>query len=320
MSRDTEERIQAVAARQHGVVTRGQLMAAGLSSAAVQRRLRGNRLRPLHRGVYLVGPVVDRWTPEMAAALAAGPGALVSHISALPIWGLRAAAPRSGATTEPPPDLTAGAMNGALRLDQPVHVLVTGSQGRRPGLVAHRIATTASGVRAMRFGIPVTAPAHTILHVAGMLGTGELERIVARAEREGLVRPDALARLLSEHPGRSGAPALRRILRLPEGPQLTRSAPETRFLELTRQAGLPRPRANVRMGPYEIDFLWPDEKLAVEIDGFRHHSLRPRFEGDRDKDAWLLARGIRVMRISPRRLTRRPILVAARLAQALARP
>ncbi len=297
MSRTVEDRIAAAATEQHGVVARGQLLAAGLSPSGVKRRLRARRLRALHRGVYLTVPLVLPHSRDMAAVLASGPGAVLSHVSAAALWGLRAAA------------------NG----DEPVDVSVPGDRGRRRGIRAHRIEPLLPDERTVRAGIPVTAPARTLLNLATASGRSELEIAVARAEREGLVHVGELEALLARRGGHAGSRALRDVLDTAGGPALTRSAAEARFLALVRDARLPSPEANVSVGRYEIDFLWRPAGIAVEIDGFRYHGTRLDFERDRRRDAELLAAGIAVVRLTWRQLTEEPLATIAQLAQALAR-
>lgn len=304
MSRELEERIAALAARQHGVVTRGQLIEAGLSPWAVAHRLRSGRLRRLHGGVYLVGPLMPAHAREMAAVLASGPDAVVSHFSAASfrgIWMER--------------------MDAAEKSDAaPVHVAVVGAnRGNRPGIRVHRVVRLDRDEWTIEDGIPVTTPERTLADLAGMVGSRELEGMLAKAEREGLVGRESLAALPARYRGRPGMPALRAILNHQDGPALTRSEAEERFLVLLRQAGLPSPETNVRIGPYEIDFFWRAEHIAVEVDGFRHHSLRPRFEGDRRKDAWLVAQGIQVVRLSWRQITQRAMATVVQVGQTLAR-
>lgn len=306
--KEVEDRIAAVAGAQHGVITAVQLGQAGVSPAGISRRARRGNLRRLHRGVYLVGPILLSWTREMAASLAAGGRALVSHTSAIPLWGLGGESARA-------PAAVVGLDWQALA---PIHVSVThGNPRRQDGLRFHRVAGIPASQQATRFGIPVTSPARTILDVSSILGSGDLGRVVARAEREGLVRLPALMSLIERHRGRPGTPALREVLAIPGGPAVTRSEAEDRFLALTVEGRLPRPRVNVRMGPYEIDFLWPDEKVAVEVDGFRYHSTRPRFEGDHRKDVWLRARGIDVIRLTWRQITEEATATAIQVGQAL---
>lgn len=298
MTRQLEERIAATAARQHGVISRGQLFEAGLSAGAVSRRLRAGRLRQLHRGVYLVGPVMPARAREMAAVLASGPDAVVSHRSAAVVWGLCS-------------DRDHG---------DPVDISIAGgNRGRRPGIHLHRVVVLELSDRTVRDRLPLTTPERTLADLAGVVGSGELERAVARAERDGLVDRESLEALLVRLRGRAGIPALRAVLRADKGPALTRSEAESRFLAVVREARLPVPELNVSVGRYEIDFLWRDEGLAVEVDGFRHHSSRPRFEGDRRKDAWLMARGIKVVRLSWRQISDDRMATAVQVGQALAR-
>jgi len=301
MSREGEDRIAAAAERQHGVVTHRQLMEAGLSRSAMGRRLLSGRLRLLHRGVYLAVPFPLPHTREMAAVLASDPDAVVSHHSAAALWGLGA-----GSGSSP-------------RATAPVEITVEGNRGRRPGIRVHRVARLGDEERTVSQGIPITTPGRTLLDLATVTGARELEAAVARAEREGLVDPDALAALLARQRGHAGTRVLKAVAEAPGGPALTRSAAEAKFLALIREAGLPAPECNVVLGPYEIDFLWRAAGIAAEVDGFRYHASRPRFEGDRRKDAWLLAAGITVVRLSWRQITREAMATAVQLGQALAR-
>jgi len=294
MSREIEGRIGERAGGQYGVVTRSQLVAAGLSPSAVDRRLASGRYRAVHSGVYLVLPFPVQYTREMAAVLASGPDAVASHVSAAPLWNMRAEA------------------------DGPVDVIAPGNRGRRRGIRVHRVQLPV-GERTVRQRIPVTTPARTLLDLAGVLEAREVEAVLARAERDGVVRRDELGKLLERHPGQRGARVIRRILQLPGGPGLTRSAAEVELLALVREAGLPPPECNVSVGRYEVDFLWRKARIAVEVDGFRYHSTRPRFEGDRRRDAELVAAGLTVLRLAWRQVTAERVATAVKLGQALAR-
>lgn len=289
-------RVRAVAARQHGVVTRAQMLETGLSSAGVGRRLKAGRVRALHRGVYLLGPLEAERARDMAAVLAGGSHAVLSHTSAAALWGIR----------------------GGSR-DGPVHVSVPGSGRRgRPGIRFHRITALTDDERAVVDGIPITSPGRTLVDLARVLGSRELEDATAQAERQGLVGSDGLDTLLRRHRGRPGVPLLRALLHERTAPDLTRSEAERRCLQLLRTARLPRPHTNVAVGPYELDLFWPREGVAVEIDGRAHHASRPRFEGDRRKDAWLQARGIQVVRLTWRQITRDSVATAVQVGQILA--
>lgn len=294
-SRELNDRVRAIAGRQHGVVTRPQLLEAGLSPARVSRRLTAARLRPLHRGVYLVGPLEPDYAREMAAALAGGAGTVVSHTNAAGLWRLI-----------------------PVRADGPVHVITPGS-GRvdRAGIRFHRV-TLDDDERAIVDGIPVTAPGRTLVDLASLLGSREIEQAVAAADRLELATTDELAALPQRYRGRRGMAALRAILEARADPHFTRSELERRAVRLFEDAGLPRPLTNVSMSPYELDLYWPELGVAVEIDGRAYHSSRSRFEGDRRKDAWLRARGIQVIRLTWGQITRDGLRTAVQVGQALA--
>ncbi len=165
----------------------------------------------------------------------------------------------------------------------------------------------------------MTSAARTLLDLAPLIGVRELESAVARAESERLVSRAEAQELLARAGRRPGVAALRAVLELDGGPALTRSEAENRFLELVRQASLPAPETNVRFGGYEIDFLWRDHRIAVEVDGFRYHSSRPRFEGDRRRATNLAALGIHVIPVTWRQIVDEGMATAVRIGNALLR-
>lgn len=285
------------AADQHGIVTRQQLLGAGVPSRVVERRVTRRRLRPVHRGVYLVGPVAPPRAPEKAACLACGPDSAVSHASASAFWQMT------------PP----------RKPGVPVHILVVGHGRRRPGILVHRTARLHPGEVVRSDGIPFTSPARTLYDLAEASGFRVLERALARALKKELTTQDELEALLKRYAGRPGTTRLRSLLG-DAPPAFVRSEAEARFLELVRAAGLPRPQVNVRLGPYEADFYWPARRVVVEIDGFEFHSSPAAFERDRERDAELAARGLRVTRITWKQLTRARDAVLVRLARTLGGP
>ncbi len=274
-----DEAIAALAGRQHGVVTSAQLMAAGLGPRAIAHRVAHRRLVRLHRGIFQVGPVAAPRGSEMAAVLVTG--GVLSHHTAAAIWGIR---PHDGT----------------------IHVTVTRPAPRpRPGLQIHR---SLSLTAAVQDGLPRTTPARTLHDLAAHLPQHELERAVEQAQILRLATKDEI----STNMPRRGGPALRAAL---DGePHLTRSEAERRLLALIRQARLPRPAANVVVHGYEVDLLWRQQRLIVEIDGFRYHSTRRAFERDRARDAALQAAGYRVVRLTWRQITHEPPAVVAQLA------
>lgn len=285
-----------LARRQHGVVTRAQLLALGMDPAVIKRRLRAGRLRAIYRGVYLVGPIAPPHAREMAAVLACGEGAVLSHRSAAALRSLLAYPAHPA----------------------PAHVTVVGADRRRPGIRVHRVGVLPPDEVTTFKSIPITTPARTILDLASELTVRELEQALGTAETNRITSRAKLRSLLGRYPGRRGTPALRALLDSDLRPAFTRSQAEERFLALVRRAELPPPNTNVRLADFEVDFLWPEQRLVVEIDGFVHHGDRASFEADRARDAALAARGFTVIRVTWRQLVDEPEVVIARLAQALA--
>lgn len=269
----------ALATAQEGVAGREQLRANGVSPHAVDHRVRTGRFVPVFRGVYAVGHAALSDLGRLhAALLAAGPGAIVSH---------RAAAALHRLLPSMPPC---------------VDVTVIGHPRRsRPGLKLHaaRQPPPTIGVA----GLPVTTPLRTLQDLRRTVAPAELEHACAEALVRNLVTHDELeaARLVA-----------------PEAAAPTRSTLERRFLSVIRHAGLPRPRVNHTVGPYEIDFAWLEQRVLVEVDGWRAHGHRLAFERDRARDAELAAMGYVVLRFTWRQVRDTPLLVAAQVARALA--
>lgn len=297
---DIETRVARLAARQHGVVTRGQLLDAGLTPDMIRWRLRAGGLVRVHRGVYRLGALVGPLRParhlEMAAVLACGSGAAASHGSALYLRGLVPDRPRG-----------------------PVHLVMRRSRCRRPGIVAHRTASLPDADVGVVDGIPTTRAIRTILDVAPDLTPRQLERVTARAERSQLLDFEALRERVRVEDGRPGIRGLRALLNSTDPTVFTRSQAEDRFLQLLRKAGIPEPEVNVRIGRRELDFLWRDLRVAVEVDGFAFHASRRSFEGDRARDFDLGAEGIEVRRVTWRQIDLEPLAVVRRLAATLTR-
>jgi len=286
--------IARIAARQHGVVTRAQLAAAGLGRGAIGHRITEQRLHPVHRGVFLVGhAVAPPLAHEMAAVLACGDGAVVSHHAAASMWSLPV--PETDVI-----DITVIRRNPRAREGLRVHLV------RR---------LDRRDIRAWE-GVPLTAPARTLLDVAAVIPVRDLERAVNEAQIRRLVRTRQLLDVLERSRGRREARALRELLDV--DPALTRSEAEVRLLDLLRAADLPPTGVNVRIGRHEVDFVWRPQRLVVEVDGYAYHGTRAAFERDRRRDAELQAAGHRVTRVTWRQLVDRPEAVVARIAGALA--
>lgn len=291
---DPDSLIRSLAAEQHGLVTRGQLVAAGVPPHCIEYRLKADRLERVRRGVYRAGLLSGTHERTMAAVLACGKTAVASHRTAAALWRL---------LPEPP--------EGA-----PVDITIrSGFRKGGPSLRVHRASTLGVGETTLREGVPVTTPARTLLDLGGSPDRKWVEQALAVALREGLVRRGTMAELLDRHPGRPGSPALRALLDRNSDPALTRSEAEARLLVLVRKGRLREPETNVLVCGYEVDFLWRRERLVVEVDGFAFHSSQRAFERDRRRDGRLLTAGYRIMRVTWRQLTEEPEALLVRLAR-----
>jgi len=282
-----------LASARRGLVTRDDLLAAGVGKGAIDHRVATGRLIVRYRGVYAVGhAALTPRAERLAAVIACGEGAVLSHRSAAVEWGM----------------LLEDAVD--------VHEVTTPRHRMRPGIRTHEGTLPPDDLR-VRYGVPLTAPVRTLLDVAPTLDSRELERALERARIDGLLTPEDLDALVRRAAGRRGARALRALLA--DGPAFTRSEAERALLALVRRAGLPMPRTNVRVEGHEVDAFWPAHGLVLEVDGYRFHRGRAAFERDRRRDADLTAAGHRVVRMTWDALRRCPEAVAARLAGALAR-
>jgi very-short-patch-repair endonuclease len=272
-----DERIAQIAAVQRGRVATRQLRAAGISASTISRLVASSRLFPVHRGVVVVGHTAP--TPlgdETAALLAVGDPAALSHFSAAALWGL--IAPSAG--------------DDVIDVVSP-HDHRLSLQGVR----VHRSRILERQDVRIRAGLPVTSPARTLLDIAPIATYRRLELAFDRGIVERVLRPAAVAEILGRAGGHHGRRRLATILkRQTAGTTMTRSEGEERVLALIRAARLPEPVVNARFGGYELDFFWPQERFALELDGFRFHSARGAFERDRRKDNDLRRAGVTTMR------------------------
>jgi len=290
------EVIGRLAAAQHGVVGRRQLLAAGVTSSMIETRIGSGLLVPRLRGVYAVGH--DRLRREghwLAAVLAVGPGAALSHRSAAALHGLRPA--------------------GGVRVD----VSTSGRPRGQTGIAIHH--TTVLEVE-KRDGVPVTPVARTLVDLAGVVPRDQLAKALREAERQQVLDVRAIEAALGRVRNRPGPghAAMRAALEdmRAKGTQLTRSALEDRFLALLDAHGLPRPLVNTWIESLEVDAAWPAARLVVELDGWAHHGDRAAFQRDRDRANLLLEAGWRIARFTHDDVVRRPAEIAARLARLLA--
>ena len=289
VERALDAEIARLANRQHGVIATRQLAALGLARGGVARRARAGRLHRVHRGVYAVGHrVLTADGRRMAAVLAAGPGAALSHASAAALWEIR---PTS-----------------AARID--VTVRSAGGRAKRPGLRIHRGATLRGDEITEHRGIRVTTVARTLFDLAPSLPRRALERALDEAEIRDLYDRRELEAATAAHAGERGAAALQRAIDADGDPTLTDSELEELMLALCDEHGLPRPRPRAWVAGLRVDFLYAESRLVVETDGYRYHRTRRAFERDRERDAILARAGHRTLRFTHRQLTRDPARVA----------
>lgn len=243
-----------IADRQHGRVAWRQLVAEGIEPEQIKRWVRDGRLRPVHHGVYAVGHRAPSLFGDlMAAVLACGPGAVVSHRSGAHVLGLVKTRPRR------------------------IEVTVPTTAGRsRPGIVVHRVRSLDERDTMTWHDIPVTTPERALLDLAPRLAPAELARAVHEAWVRHRTAPEAVEACIARNPHKKGIAKLRRAL----GSDVTLSDLEDGFLALLARHGLPRPRTNVDRRGDKVDCHWPDHDLTVELVSFRFHATRDGFERD----------------------------------------
>lgn len=186
------------------------------------------------------------------------------------------------------------------------------------GIRVYRIARLDADEVTVKAGLPLTTPARTLLDLAGCASAGELERALACALRERLLQPRGIQTLLKRYPRRPGRQHLRALLESDAHPAFTRSEAERAYLAVVRSGDLRPPETNVVVHGYEADYLWREERLVVEVDGRKYHSDGRSLEGDRGRDAVLVAHGYR-MRVTWRQIKKHPRPLLGHLAKALAR-
>jgi very-short-patch-repair endonuclease len=264
---------------QFGIADRDELIVIGITPRMIDRRVQAGRLHVIHRGVYAVGHTrLSREARWLAAVKACGEGAVLSHRSAAALWGLRRHDGR--------PEITTRHAHRRGRL-----------------LVARRSVLGADEITVHR-AIPTTTPERTLIDLGTVLRPHQLDRAVREAEYLRLVDFAELARLLDRHRGRRGTAHLRSaIAAAAKSMAATRSDLEDRFRTLVLAANLPTPLFNQTLDlnattTIEVDVVWPDHKVIVELDGYAAHATRDAFVRDRRRDRAALAAGFVVMRFT----------------------
>lgn len=291
-----DARLAVLAARQHGVVAYRQLVALGYSRHDVRWRVAAARLHCIHRGVYAVGhtrlTAKGRW---MAAVLACGPGAVLSHRDAAALHDLR----RAG--------------SGAIHVTSPTR---HGLQGIRCHWARHLQPEDATVID----GIPVTTLERTLLDLAETQPR-QFHAALEQAQRAEQLDQRRLDELIARSPGRRGLrPLTAALADLTEEPGWTQSELERRFRALCADHGLPIPLTNQYVEGELVDAVWPERRVVVEVDSWRFHKTRRSFEADRARDAKLTAAGYRVFRVTYERMRDDPAGLAEQLRRALSAP
>jgi hypothetical protein len=279
-------KIARIADRQFGHVTRQQLLDLGVPARTITRWAQTQRLVTVHTGVYAVGHQQHTAIAKgMAAILACGDQAVLSHDSAAALWGIR--------TWPAQPEVTAP------------------RDRRRPGIRTHRTETLTSKDVRRHGNLRVTSPSRTILDIQSRLTDRQLIRAVNELRLEKHLRATELQRLLN------ASPRVQSLIDPHQNP--TRSGGEDAFLEFCRTHDLPVPKVNIKIFGHERDAIFEAEQVIVEVDGYKYHEDRHSFESDRERDAVAAEHGFLTIRLTWRRITGRPAHEAARLRRILER-
>jgi hypothetical protein len=271
--------IATLADRQHAVVAHRQLRALGIGDGPVKVRLGRGSLFHRYIGVYVVGRrLLDQPGEWMAAVLACGDDALLSH------WD-------------------AAALHGLLgRRWTGIHVIGARSRHHRSGLIVHRPRVIDPENRKVVDSIPVTSVARTLVDLAAAASPSVVARACDEAERLGILDLQELTALYARSRGRRGLHVIRRLLGTHVPSAGTDSQLEVGFLKLCQKEGFPRPLTNVEVAGFVVDAYWADCELVVELDGYEYHRTRGAFERDRERDVALRLAGKEVVRFTHRQV------------------
>ncbi len=209
----------------------------------------------------------------MAAVLASGPGAVLSHASAAALWGF-------------------GDERGLIDVSAPIT-----RRSRRQGIRLHRRLGSVIEDAVVHEGIPLTSPVHTLIDLAMCLRRMQLERAVNEADKLGRVRADVLHESLGNHRGQPGVALLQKLLD-PLSFRLSDSELEQRMRPLAMAVGLPVPKTKAWVNGYEVDFYWPELRIVVEADGLRYHRTASQQKRGLERDQAHLAVGMWPLRFS----------------------
>jgi len=284
-----------LAGRQHGIVARRQLLALGFNPREIEHRVARGRLHLVMRGVYAVGwPHLTQKRRWMAAVLACGDGAILSHRSAAALWEIGAE------------------RRGAIDIS-----VMRRCELRRPGLHVRGRPTLAGAEIVSRNGIPVTSPTRTLVDIATELSPHGVERAVNEADKRDLIDPETLRSRLDDYAGQPGAPLLRSLLD-ERTFRLSDSDLEIFFRPIAASAKLPSPLTKQIVNGFEVDFFWPELGLVVETDGLRYHRTPSTQSRDARRDRAHVLAGMTPLRFTHYEIKYERTRVRAELADAAA--
>jgi len=289
--------VSRIAAAQKTLITTEQLAACGLSDDAVTYRLKAGRFHVVVRGVLTVSSgQLPPLALELAGLLACGHRTFVSHHSAAFVWGLRKI---------PPAHVEVSVVQRCCKSRKEIRV--------------HRIQAIDRNELRRHEGLWISSPARAVLEVAATASLDELADIVNEGQRLRLFRPRDLDALLRRHRGRRGVASLAQVLGGEDAVTITRSRAEKAFLKLIREARLPAPQVNQKLGRYVPDFMWREQRLIVELDSYQFHAGPNDFHNDREKDLVYRDAGFDVLRPTRNHVIHEPARVLVSVVRALER-
>lgn len=282
---------------QHGVVAVWQLLELGFSRREIAVRVESRRFHRVYRGVYALGhPARTAEALEMAAVLACGPQAVLSHWTAAARWAL------------------------IRSVHGPVHVIAPSDRKAQRGMRPHTSPLHPHD-RTRRDGIPITTVPRTLLDLSAVANERLVRRAVNQADRKGWLNRRVMAELLERNPRRKGTKQLRAVIAgVNPTTRRTRSDLEVAFMVLCKAHHLPEPVANTQVAGIEVDMHWPGTNLIVELDCYEYHRTPQEFENDRRRDAHLKRNGYDVLRVTDVWLDSDPEDVAQTVRTLLTRP
>jgi very-short-patch-repair endonuclease/predicted transcriptional regulator of viral defense system len=306
-----ETRIQQLTADQRGVFSLAQAESGGISASVVLKRHASGRLFRVYRGTYSLFPKVSQEGIWWSGVLAAGEGSVISHMSALRLWGIT--------TWVGPTEVSRTSSAGSKDRADRRRVVPNAGEG-----ALGRSATTEAGgpvpvlrIRGTRRldaaevtvcdGIPVTTVARTFVDVCGSIGKGQLKQLLHEAARERKLDFAEMRAAMDRARGKKGVKRLREIID-DWDPQTvwTRNEMEEEVKDLFRAEGLPEPLVNRTVGGHLADFFYPDCGLIIETDGAQDHNAPYGVERDKDLDSDLQLKGFRILRLTRSMIRREP--------------